>query len=214
MLPTSEQLLLQLQCLPASPVGAGLWAAAKRFPAGWGGKNCMERYEQYCPNQCNGRGECELGYCHCDPGGAAPACPQEAGQPHQGPALQACPACCACFMTRGQRGRWGAMRAIRSSCTAQGGMASTVRTAARLPTPPLLGARPPSAGWQSTCTRRRRGSLRRAPCASGRLSTCEPAGSGALPGIRARPKAGLFPPVYREGGLAFRAVLPARCAVR
>ncbi|KAL4425009.1 hypothetical protein ABPG77_002894 [Micractinium sp. CCAP 211/92] len=35
---------------------------------GWGGKNCMERYEQYCPNQCNGRGECELGYCHCDPG--------------------------------------------------------------------------------------------------------------------------------------------------
>ncbi|KAI3425325.1 hypothetical protein D9Q98_009089 [Chlorella vulgaris] len=35
---------------------------------GIGGPNCDQQYEHFCMNQCNGRGECNLGYCKCDPG--------------------------------------------------------------------------------------------------------------------------------------------------
>jgi hypothetical protein len=36
--------------------------------AGLGGDTCNQVHEQFCFNQCNGRGECSLGYCKCDPG--------------------------------------------------------------------------------------------------------------------------------------------------
>ncbi|KAL4427668.1 hypothetical protein ABPG75_001757 [Micractinium tetrahymenae] len=35
---------------------------------GLGGKTCDEPIEQFCPNQCNGRGTCLYGYCKCDEG--------------------------------------------------------------------------------------------------------------------------------------------------
>ncbi|KAL4452533.1 hypothetical protein ABPG75_008195 [Micractinium tetrahymenae] len=35
---------------------------------GLGGELCDQSYEQFCLNQCNGRGECLHGYCKCDPG--------------------------------------------------------------------------------------------------------------------------------------------------
>ncbi|KAL4426069.1 hypothetical protein ABPG77_007865 [Micractinium sp. CCAP 211/92] len=38
------------------------------FRDGLGGERCDQPYEQYCLNQCNGRGECLHGFCKCDPG--------------------------------------------------------------------------------------------------------------------------------------------------
>lgn len=35
---------------------------------GWHGRNCNERSEQYCVNQCTGHGTCHLGFCMCDEG--------------------------------------------------------------------------------------------------------------------------------------------------
>ena len=36
---------------------------------GWEGRNCSDRthgYQSWCPNNCNGRGTCDRGFCHCE----------------------------------------------------------------------------------------------------------------------------------------------------
>lgn len=35
---------------------------------GFGGPGCSLASESFCFNQCSGRGRCNLGFCHCDPG--------------------------------------------------------------------------------------------------------------------------------------------------
>ena len=84
------------------------------LPAGWGGRNCEERYEMFCFNQCNGRGECQGGYCKCDPGGGRRQASevrerQASGQPvlraGRPPAVQlTCGCCCCCDVGAVQAG--------------------------------------------------------------------------------------------------------------
>ena len=35
---------------------------------GVGGPTCDTRHEEFCPNQCNGHGDCNLGFCQCHEG--------------------------------------------------------------------------------------------------------------------------------------------------
>ncbi|PSC76174.1 exostosin-like glycosyltransferase [Micractinium conductrix] len=60
---------------PESLYGPEGWCEAEQ-PAfhcqciadGWGGPTCETPYEQFCPNQCNGHGECQGGFCKCHTG--------------------------------------------------------------------------------------------------------------------------------------------------
>ncbi|PSC68519.1 exostosin-like glycosyltransferase [Micractinium conductrix] len=55
--------------------GEGGWCAADSpkftcgcYRDGWGGPTCETPYEAFCPNQCNGHGECQQGFCKCQQG--------------------------------------------------------------------------------------------------------------------------------------------------
>ena len=60
---------------PENLFGASGWcrAAAPQITCtclldGVGGPNCDIRHESFCPNQCNGHGDCNLGFCQCHEG--------------------------------------------------------------------------------------------------------------------------------------------------
>ncbi|KAL4447245.1 hypothetical protein ABPG77_007278 [Micractinium sp. CCAP 211/92] len=60
---------------PQELFGPEGWCTAERpklrclcYLDGWGGEFCDEPQEMFCPNQCNGRGECQVGFCKCHPG--------------------------------------------------------------------------------------------------------------------------------------------------
>ena len=54
------------------------------FIDGLGGPTCDTRYEMTCANQCNGHGECYLGFCQCHVGYYGHDCAQRMeGQPDE-----------------------------------------------------------------------------------------------------------------------------------
>jgi hypothetical protein len=57
--------------------------------AGFGGATCEEAYEPFCLNQCNGRGQCKLGFCKCDKGEVQMSCTACSGA-FQRPYIVAC----------------------------------------------------------------------------------------------------------------------------
>ena len=125
---------------------------------------------QFCLNQCNGRGTCKGGYCHCDLGWHGIDCA------HRSAAVDAI--------------RPGSCTAVgRSTCLGAAsawivGGTTAVKPHRLLSEPApgslllLQGERQESPGWQTTCTPRLLRSLNRGPLACARSSMCELAWKG------------------------------------